>query len=648
MIFYYLRISAKYKLLSYDLEEYLLAGKRLSHTRFILATTTVSFLGLMTLPHMGLFYRGGFSYGFTALAAIIVPLTSALFARRLWILGRIYNPLTPARLLGDYYGCNAIRSLTVIVAILVALSLTIMSLRFGASLVQGLLGDKSGSATVSIVALLTMALMAALLFYHTAYGGMGAVLRAAVPAGVALVIALVLATLMAVNALEGFGSFFDHLGQLQQDQITAPFFAKGAFFDPLTAAAPSNMAWPGIMVASCLIALAGLATVPASLMISFTSAKGKSHASAQFFAAALLTGFILLTITIIIALAARLSPEVSGLPTSQLGGVISPLQAGDEPRMIIQLLLATPLGTPLVLGLITLSMLAALVASSAVSLMAAGGMISNDIFYERLKKTHQLTYRKPITRYAIGALVIIALLVALQKPEDPLPLFLLAGAFGLQLTPALIGLCYFKGLSGRAVRNGLIAGLFAVIATSTIAQGLADMANLSWPFGAWPLSMHPAGWGLGANLAVLLFSSVFRSKDTDTRIQEKLFEHQRSYHVLPDGQPLMPKDAGKWRGIALLIGALFVLAIALPLTSTSPANLFPLAIPSLWGWQFLSWIIGLALVYVVAYRLQPTFDPEQALEGVLNPQRRRFRVKAQTRKVETPVSEFDPNDIEKK
>jgi hypothetical protein len=75
----------------------------------------------------------------------------------------------------------------------------------------------------------------------------------------------------------------------------------------------------------------------------------------------------------------------------------------------------------------------------------------------------------------------------------------------------------------------------------------------------------------------------------------------------------------------------------------------PVSIPSLWSWQFLSWFIGLALVYVVSYRLQPVFTPELPLSASLNPLRRRFRVKARTRKVEATAIQPDgsPSETEK-
>ncbi len=641
MIIYYMKVSLTCRRQTYDLENFLLAGKRLSNGRFILASTTVCFLGLMPLSHIGLFYRSGFSYGFAALAAIVVPLVAALFAQRMWILGRIYSPLTPAQLLGNYYSSRLTRVVTALIAVLVAIVLAIMCLRITASLVEGLMPENApgpsepGNPLLRPPSLVAMAILAALLFFHAAWGGMAAILRIAAPAGVMLLLALVLSALVALDAMGGPAGFLDNLARLQNNPVTVPLFQAGVFFDILPAAAPSNMAWPGTMVASSLVALAGLATAPAALMASSTAATGKSHARAQFFAAALVTGLVLLTTTIAIALLARLPGDLPDTPAFLVQASAS-LPAGEEPTRIMQLLRTTPLGSPVFLALVALALIAGLIAATSASLIAAGGMVSNDILHERLKRDGRRVHQKTIARYAIAVVLLVALVLAVASPGDPLTLFLLAGSLGLQLLPGMAGLCYFERLDGKAVEAGAIAGVTVVIIASQVTQGGAELVGIPLPFDAWPLSLHPAFWGLMVNLLVLTvisFSGSFFKNSKAAKEQMRQLRHRRSYHVLPDGGPLLPPDAGRWRAIALVTGALFLVVTVLPFVGLQLPALLPTPLPVLWGWQLLSWLTGLALVYVVAYRLQPRFDPEQLSEGPLTPQRRRFRVKAGRRKL---------------
>ncbi len=648
-IYAFVRVSARHKQLSYDIEEYFLAGRKLSTARFALATSTISLLGFIALPHTGLLYRSGFSYGFLALGTIVIALTSALFARRTWNLSRLFNPLTPAQLLGDYYRSNGLRLIVTLIAVLIACCLTILALRLSLDLLQGMLGGLKNGIVPQIhskISHTVMFTLTALLFIHAAYGGMGAILKLASISGLFLLILLPVAAIIALATLGEGAEFFDRFALLTQKEILIPHLGTGAFFAPSTPAAPLNAPWPGLMVMSSLLAFAGLALSPAVLMSSFTARKGQSMAAQQFFTTAFLTGLLLLTSGVAIAfaplLAANPGPSASGALSSDiLTGNNWSSMAGLEPQMLMRMLHMSFVGTPLVLSLFALALVAGLLVSAAAALLAAGAMISGEFNRHGAKQTAQNLRQKSLTRIAIGLILFVCLILALQKPSDPLPLFLLAGAFGLQLLPALLGLCYFNRLSGPAVQDGALAGLLAVFVTSSLPQGLSAVAGLSLPFGAWPLSIHPALWGLLFNLAGLFVGSLIDRSPGNSEKSQQAQAHQKSWHILPDGKPIMAPGAAKWRWLALVLLVVFIWTLAVPLTNGRIPG--PLEL-SLWGWQFFAWLVGLVLVYVVAYRLQPTFDPERALEGSPDPLNRRFRVKARMRKVEPTPTGANKND----
>jgi len=650
-IYAFVRVSGRHKRLSYDMDEYFLAGRKLSTARFALATSTVSLLGFIALPHTGLLYRSGFSYGFLALGTIVMALTGALFARRTWNLSRLFNPLTPAQLLGDYYRSNGLRLIVTLIAVLIACCLTILALRLSLDILQGLLGSLENgivSQAQSKISHTVMFTLTALLFIHAAYGGMGAILSLASLSGLFLLILLPMAAIIALATLGEGAEFFDKFALLTQKEIVIPHLGTGAFFALSASAAPLNAPWPGLMVVSSLLAFAGLALSPAALMSNFTARKGQSLAAQQFYTTAFLTGLLLLTSGVAIAFAPLLasSPFLAADASSALSsGTLPPhnwsSMAGLEPQMLMRMLQLSVVGTPLVLSLFALALLAGLLVSAAAALLAAGAMISGEFNRRGAKQKAQNMHHKSLTRIGIGLILFVCLILALQIPSDPLPLFLLAGAFGLQLLPALLGLCYFKRLSGPAVQDGALAGLLAVFITSSLFQGLAAIAGTNLPFEAWPLSIHPALWGILTNLIALFAGSLIDRSPGNFEKSQKALTHQKSWHILPDGKPIMAPGAAKWRGVALLLLVLFIWALAVPLTNGRVPGSLEF---SVWGWQFFAWLIGLVLVYVVAYRLQPVFDPELALEGSPDPLNRRFRVKARMRKVDTPPAVPDKND----
>ncbi len=98
--------------------DYFIAGRRLSMWVFILAATATSFSGWTFMGHPGLVYRDGFQYAYASFYTITIPFTGVMFLKRQWILGKRFGYVTPGEMLSDYFQGDAIRILTVMVALL--------------------------------------------------------------------------------------------------------------------------------------------------------------------------------------------------------------------------------------------------------------------------------------------------------------------------------------------------------------------------------------------------------------------------------------------------------------------------------------------------------------------------------------------------
>ena len=91
-----------------------------------------------------------------------------------------------------------------------------------------------------------------------------------------------------------------------------------------------------------------------------------------------------------------------------------------------------------------------------------------------------------------------ALVVAANSSQAIVMLGGLAVAYGFQMYPSLIGICYYKGFNRKGVVAGLIAGLIAVT--------LTDKTSIWFgvPWGAYPFTIHSAGWGIFFNLIIFI------------------------------------------------------------------------------------------------------------------------------------------------
>ena len=98
--------------------DYFLASRSLGVWVFVLAATATSFSGWTFVGHPGKIFTDGLPYAFASFYALTIPFTGVLFLRRQWVLGKAYRYITPGEMYSDYYGGNAIRMLTVLVAFL--------------------------------------------------------------------------------------------------------------------------------------------------------------------------------------------------------------------------------------------------------------------------------------------------------------------------------------------------------------------------------------------------------------------------------------------------------------------------------------------------------------------------------------------------
>jgi len=136
--------------------DYFITGRQLSMWVFVLAAT--SFSGWTFMGHPGLVYRDGFQYAYASFYTITIPFTGVLFLKRQWMLGKRFGYVTPGEMFADYFQGDAIRILTVMVALL--FSIPYLGVQLGASgflfnvLTDDLISNNVGMWVLSAVVLI--------------------------------------------------------------------------------------------------------------------------------------------------------------------------------------------------------------------------------------------------------------------------------------------------------------------------------------------------------------------------------------------------------------------------------------------------------------------------------------------------------------
>ena len=142
--------------------DYFIAGRQLNVWVFVLAATATSFSGWTFVGHPALMWRDGLPYGYASFYVLTIPITGVFFLKRQWLLGKRYGFVTPGEMYSAYMNSEAIRILTVIVALFFSVPYLGMQLRASGVLfnilTDGLFSVNVGMWLLAIIVLLYVAL----------------------------------------------------------------------------------------------------------------------------------------------------------------------------------------------------------------------------------------------------------------------------------------------------------------------------------------------------------------------------------------------------------------------------------------------------------------------------------------------------------
>ena len=208
-------------------------------------------------------------------------------------------------------------------------------------------------------------------------------------------------------------------------------------------------------------------------------------------------------------------------------------------------------------------------------------------------------------------LIVRAALVVATTSSDALVLLGgLAVAYGFQMWPALIAVCWWPWLTREGITLGLIAGLIAVTLTESIGQAWFGIE--AW--GRWPWTIHSAGWGIFFNLGIAILVSAVTQKPEDA-------EHRMTFHnFLREHSSLSPqkKKLVPLAWIFVLVWFFFGIGPGAMIGNTifgSPndATSWLFGMPSIWAWQLLWWALGVAMMWFLAYKMEMSTVPDKEI-----------------------------------
>ncbi|MCP5416825.1 MAG: sodium:solute symporter family protein [Chromatiaceae bacterium] len=612
--------------------DYFVAGRQISVWVFILAATATSFSGWTFIGHPGLIYRDGFQYAYASFYAITIPFTGVLFLKRQWMLGKRFGFITPGEMLAYYFKSDAIRILVVLVALIFSVPYLGIQLRASGFLfnvlTDGMLGVEVGMWLLSLVVII-----------YVASGGMRAVAYVDSVQAVLLGCGIVVIGLIALVEVGGFERLIDGIkalssidpatgramfGQTTPDGYSAYIAIPGMIQFGLglgTDSGPTGGLWTGVMILTYMFALMGIQSAPAFSMWAFGNKSPEPFAPQQVWASSFIIGFILVFFTAIqgfgahflgadTAFTATFPELVNPVMVAGLGGIDLMHSVGAGDMLVPQLVYLLSDTAPWLVGLLSVCALAAMQSTGAAYMSTAGGMLTRDLLKRYVMPKASHLQQKLFGRIGVVIIVLAALVVATTATNALVLLGGLAVAYGFQMWPALIAVCWWSYLTRQGVVAGLVAGLIAVTLTESI--GAQFM-----PWGRWPMTLHSAFWGILCNFTLAIAVSAMTQN-------EKEMEHRMIFHkFLREHASLSPNKKG-WVPVAWIITLCWFFFGIGPgavignwiFGDPNDAASWLFGIPSIWAWQILWWALGVFMMWFLAYRMEMAKIPHKEVEAL--------------------------------
>jgi Na+/proline symporter len=552
--------------------------------------------------HPGKIFTDGLPYAFASFYALTIPFTGVLFLRRQWVLGKAYRYITPGEMYSDYYGGNSIRLLTVLVAFLFSVPYLGVQLRASGVLfnvlTDGLVSVNFGMFTLSAIVMI-----------YVASGGLRSV--AFVDCAQAILLALGITILggIAIYYAGGYSGFTNGLADIVMADVTSGqnltadgYSMKVAIPGSIQMVSAGSKAtggpWTGIMCMTYMFALMGIQSSPAFSMWAFANKTSKAFRWQQVVASSIVIGVLLFSFTIFQGLGGHILIA---------NGV---LDSANDNNLVPQLINLLSDAAPWLVGLLAVCALAAMQSTGAAYMSTFSAMVTRDIYAKFISPNASDKNQKLSGRIFVIIVTGAALIVAANSSQAIVMLGGLAVAYGFQMYPALIGICYYKGFTQKGVVAGLVVGLIAVTLTDRTS------AWFGVPWGAYPLTIHSAGWGIFFNLIITFLVSHF-SAETDAERNNKAKKHQLLQAVSGMNSARKKKIRLAW--ILTLIwflvgfGPFATIGNTIFSDPNSPALWAPFALPSIWVWQIMFLGYGIFVMWFLAFHMgmSEPIDPKK-------------------------------------
>ncbi len=147
---------------------------------------------------------------------------------------------------------------------------------------------------------------------------------------------------------------------------------------------------------------------------------------------------------------------------------------GKTEMLVSQIINSMGNAMPWLVGLLAVCALAAMQSTGAAYMTTTSGMLTKDFVARTVFPNATQNQQILAGRVIVIIIVAAALWIATTVTDALVLLGGLAVAYGLQMVPALVGICYWPWFTRQGVMTGMIVGLVVVTCTETLDPNLTE------------------------------------------------------------------------------------------------------------------------------------------------------------------------------
>ena len=606
-----------------DPESYYLANRGVTPWVFFFSATSATFAGITIITYPSLIYSDGYSFLSTAAIVITIPLGSVLFFKRQWMLSRKFNFITPGEMYFYYYKSNTLRILLLIIGLFFAVPFLGIIIGATGSIVEFIsLGEISRDPAMWV-------LTAVVLFYVVS-GGFKPMISVGVVQSWLFFLLFLIIGIASFNYLGGL-NFFEQMslannfvsygywgntGGYGGGDLSSYFHVPGViqWIAGVGKNNPLGGPWTTVMVLSFTFSYMGIVLSPSFSMWSYSVKSPKSFYFYQVWGSGGIVGIFLFIFAALLGVGAHLLGANSSINMNgfTIQNIFPEINYENMTSIVFYLIESLGSLSPIIVGLLSLCVVAALQSTISAILMTSGGMVARDLYRPYIDKNPSWKRELLVARLGMLLLSLASLYLATFFETSIILLGGLAIAFGFQLFPVLLGMLWFPWITRSGAVLGLIVGMIFVILAETFGHKITGNAL---PWGRWPLTIYSGLWGLFFNVIVCFSASIFSSNDKEREHRDQIHDFFQSHMGIHPSR----KKIKSLAYVLFLLWAFFSIGPGLIFgnlifgSSDLDYSRWTMGIPSLWAYQIIWWAAGVFLIWFLANKMDLSTLPKKPI-----------------------------------